>query len=210
MALVLQMLQLLQPSMSLAVSMKTKHKAAQASLSGLIIIGFVFCACLPLIKVVLVLPHGLILMLGLFVLTSICWSVGGHCQGWSYCCLSITSVTWFVQTFSAATAPGLQCVLSLTQSTFLLYKCCWPSIRWSWSSTLHCSAQISSCRCGRNSQVCRSIGCLFTSACCIPVVSFNLLLPTVLQYIAELQRCCSSSIYCSISGRYQRLLQYLL
>ena len=30
------------------------------------------CACLPIIKVVLVLPHGLILMLGLFVLTSIC------------------------------------------------------------------------------------------------------------------------------------------
>jgi hypothetical protein len=49
-----------------------KDKAAQASLSGLIIIGFVFCACLPIIKVVLVLPHGLILMLGLFVLTSIC------------------------------------------------------------------------------------------------------------------------------------------
>ena len=72
MALVVQVLQLLQPSMSLAFSMKTKHKVAQASLSGLIIIGFVFCACLPIIKVVLVLPHGLILMLGLFVLTSIC------------------------------------------------------------------------------------------------------------------------------------------
>jgi len=41
MALVVQVLQLLQPSMSLAVSMKTKHKVAQASLSGTIIIGLV-------------------------------------------------------------------------------------------------------------------------------------------------------------------------
>ena len=66
----------------------------------------------------------------------------------------------------------------------------------------------SSCRYGRNSQVSRSIGCIpasiFTPAC-----SIQLLLPAVLRYIAELQRCYSSSIYSSFSGHYQRLLQHL-
>ena len=46
MALVVQMLQSLQSSMSLAVSMKTKHKVAQASLSGSTIIGLVFLCLL--------------------------------------------------------------------------------------------------------------------------------------------------------------------
>ena len=36
---------------------------------------------------------------------------------------------------------------------------------------------------------------IFTPACSIPVVPFKLLLPAVLRYIAELQRCYSSSIY---------------
>ena len=40
-------------------------------------------------------------------------------------------------------------------------------------------------------------------------VPFKLLLPAVLRYIAELQRCYSSSIYSSFSGHYQRLLQHL-
>ena len=42
----LQVLQLLQPSMYLVVSIKTKHEVAQASLSGSIFIGLVFLCLL--------------------------------------------------------------------------------------------------------------------------------------------------------------------
>ena len=63
--------------------------------------------------------------------SSICWynssiwcSVCGR-YGWG-----TISIPRFVQTFSAAAVPASQCVLSLTQSTLLLYKCCWSSVCW--------------------------------------------------------------------------------
>jgi len=52
----------------------------------------------------------------------------------------------------------------------------------------------SSCRYGRNSQVSRTIGCI-PQVSSLQSVPFELLLPVVLRYIAELQRCYSYSIY---------------